>query len=81
MMGKFRHTPNPWFLVDKQLCATLAGPNFEHCHNRRVNATGIHSGIHIEKLSKKGGLFSLKPSSQTFSTTNFSLQSKQDERT
>ena len=28
--GKFRHTPNLWFFVDNQLCATLAGPNFEH---------------------------------------------------
>ena len=28
--GNFHHTPNPWFLVDNHLCATLASPKFEH---------------------------------------------------
>ena len=28
--GKFRSTPNLWFLLDNQLCATLAGQKFEH---------------------------------------------------
>ena len=48
--GNFRHTsnfgagppdtPNPWFLVDNQLCETLAGPNFER-YQQNINKKSV----------------------------------------
>ena len=37
--GNF-NTPNPWFLVDNQLCETLVGPNFEQSHLIRDEKKG-----------------------------------------
>ena len=44
--GQFCHTPSPWFLVDNQLCATVAGPNVERYHLNRDQKKEQDPGWH-----------------------------------
>ena len=68
--GKFRHTsnfgarpsdkgnfdtPNPWFLVDNQLCETLAGPNFELKPSSQTFSTTTNFSASHSQASKMNG--------------------------
>ena len=70
MRGNCRHTPNPWFLVDNQLCATLAGQNFEHFQLNRVG--------HARCLLWFGGQFWRQPQSTKVENNLIGFDSYQD---